>query len=294
MENNTYINNLSIMASQQLTEWRNCASLNKLRHLLLVAANRQITDGPRSLFLSLKFTFGQVFDDLRQETSIDDSLHLRLDSSGNIRQEPHGFLSDLLLGMTQESREVRKCVVVENDLSLLIWPGDDVADGAQRGRLNLHLNMWQQWDQVWHNTAIDDQLDLLVPTVCQVTERPDGIDQDVDVRIVNEMTERWKDLIDGLNRRRWILVATQIDNHPGDVTEEADRDIRFHEGEQRLNDAHLYDIISKLRSISNDVSERPDSLLTNVCCWRKQESDEEWNGPCVDDLKTKILLDISL
>lgn len=91
--------------------------------------------------------------------------------------------------------------------------------------------MRQQRDQVWNDAAIDDQLDLFISAVGQVAESPDGVDENVYILIVNEVTEGWKDLIDGLNWWWWILVAAQIHNHPGDITEEANRDVRFDEGE---------------------------------------------------------------
>lgn len=255
------------MALQQRAERRNCARLDQLRHLLLVAANRQIADGPGRLLLCLKLSLRQVLDDLRQKPGIDDRLDLRLNAGGDVGQEPNRLLPDLLFGVTQERRKVCKCVVVEDDLSLLVRSGDDVADGTQRGGLYLHLDMRQQRDQVRNDAAVDDQLDLLVAAVGQVAERPDGVDEDVHVRVVNEMTEGWKDLIDGLDRRRRVLVAAQVDDHPRDVAEEADGDVRFDERQQRLHNVHLDDVISKLRSIADDVAERPDGLLANVGGW---------------------------
>lgn len=94
------------MAAQQFTERWNGTGLNQLRHLLLIPANRQVADGPSRLFLCLKLSLRQVLDDLRQKPSVNDGLNLRLYASCDVGQEPHGLLSNLLFGMTQERREV--------------------------------------------------------------------------------------------------------------------------------------------------------------------------------------------
>lgn len=101
-----HINNLRIVTLQQLAERRNCARLHQLRHLILVAANRQVADGPSRLLLRLKFALCQILDDLRQESRVDHRLHLRLYARGDVRQEPDRLLPDLLLGMTQQCRKV--------------------------------------------------------------------------------------------------------------------------------------------------------------------------------------------
>lgn len=179
-------------------------------------------------------------------------------------------------------------VVVEYNLSLLIRSGDDISHGTQRGRLHLHLDMRQERDQVWNDATVDDQLDLLVAAVGQVAERPDSVHENVDVRVVNQMTKSWKDLIDGLNWRGWVLVAAQVDDHPSDVAEETDRDVGFHERQQRRYDSHFDDVVSELRAVPDDVSEGPHGLLAHIGSRRKQKSDEQWNSSCIDDLKDAI------
>lgn len=72
----TYVNNLRVMATQQLAEGWNGSSLDQVRYLLLIAANRQVADGPCSLFLCLELSLGQVLDNLRQKSGVDDGLNL--------------------------------------------------------------------------------------------------------------------------------------------------------------------------------------------------------------------------
>lgn len=72
----TYVNNLRIMAAQQLTERRNGSSLNQVCYLLLIAANRQVADGPCGLFLCLELSLRQVLDNLGQKPGVNDGLNL--------------------------------------------------------------------------------------------------------------------------------------------------------------------------------------------------------------------------
>lgn len=102
----THIDNLRIMTLQQLTEGWNCARLDQLRDLILVAADRQVANGPRRLLLRLKLALCQILDDLRQQARVNHRLHLRLYAGRDVRQEPHRLLPDLLLGMTQQRRKV--------------------------------------------------------------------------------------------------------------------------------------------------------------------------------------------
>lgn len=120
---------------------------------------------------------------------------------------------------------------------------------------------------MWNDATVNHQLDLLVSAIGQVAQSPDGVDKDVHVRVVNEVTEGRKDLIDRLDGRWWVLVAAQIDDNPGDVAQEADGNIRFNERQKRRNDAALDDIIAQLRSIADDVSESPDCLFAYIGSW---------------------------
>lgn len=170
--------------------------------------------------------------------------------------------------MTQQCRKVWQCIIVEHNLRLLIGSGHNVADRTQRCRLHLHLDVRQKWNQMWHNAAVDDELNLLIATIGQIAERPHGVNENVHIGVVYEMTECWKDLIDGLQGRWWVLVTAKIDNHPGDVAQEADGNVGLHERQQRRHDAHLNDIISQMRSIADDVAECPDRLLADIWRWR--------------------------
>ena len=44
----------------------------------------------------------------------------------------------------------------------------------------------------------------------------------IGVGVVYEHTQRGKDLLDRVHRRRRVFIAAQVDNHPRDVAQEAD------------------------------------------------------------------------
>ena len=68
--------------------------------------------------------------------------------------------------------------------------------------------------------------------------------------MVDETTQGWQDLLDGLYGRGWVLVATQVHNDPGDVAQEGDRDRRVDEHEQGLHHAQTDDIVSTLGTVT--------------------------------------------
>ena len=68
-------------------------------------------------------------------------LHLQLVARGDVGEKPDGFFVDFLFRVIEQRGEVREGVAVQDDLSLLIGSGYDVANGPQRSRLNFDLKM---------------------------------------------------------------------------------------------------------------------------------------------------------
>lgn len=110
---------MRVLARQQVAERWNRTVPDELRHLIAIAADRQVADRPGRFLLRLEFTLAQVLDDLGQQSGIDDGLHLRLVSGGYIRQEPNCFLADFVLWMTQQRREVRQSIAIEHNLEII-------------------------------------------------------------------------------------------------------------------------------------------------------------------------------
>ena len=72
----------------------------------------------------------------------------------------------------------------------------------------------------------------------------------IDVGVVYQYAEGGQDLLDGLDGRGRVLVAAQVDDDPGDVSEEGDGDVGVDEGEQGLHHAHPDDQVSTLGAVT--------------------------------------------
>jgi hypothetical protein len=159
------LNHLGVLAVEQVAEGGDDAFADQGRHLLLVAADGQVADGPGGLLLRLEVALAQVVDDLGQEIRVDHRLHLHLVAGGYVGQEPDGLLADFFLRVGQEGGEVGQRVAVQDDLGLFVGSGDDVAHGAERRRLYFHFFVAEQGDQLGDDAAVYHHLDLLVAAV---------------------------------------------------------------------------------------------------------------------------------
>lgn len=54
----THVDNLCVLAAEQVAEGRDDAAVDERGHLLLGAADAQVGDGPRGLFLRLELALG--------------------------------------------------------------------------------------------------------------------------------------------------------------------------------------------------------------------------------------------
>lgn len=76
----------------------------------------------------------------------------------------------------------------------------------------------------------------------------------IDVSVMDQQVQGWKNLLNCPHRWWWVFVSTQIHNHPCHISQEADRDIRFDKEEQRMHYTQGNHIVSKLGAISNYIT----------------------------------------
>lgn len=76
----------------------------------------------------------------------------------------------------------------------------------------------------------------------------------IDISVMDQQVQGWKNLLNCPHRWWWVFVSTQIHNHPCHISQEADRDIRFNKGEQRMHYTQSNYIVSKLGPISNYIT----------------------------------------
>ena len=72
----------------------------------------------------------------------------------------------------------------------------------------------------------------------------------VGVGVMDEVAKGRQYLLNRLNRRGRVLVATQVHDDPCDVAQERDRYRRVDEDEQRLDDAQTDDVVATLRTVT--------------------------------------------
>lgn len=90
------------------------------------------------------------------------------------------YLVDLFFGMSQQLWEVRKGVIIQNGLGLVVCARDNIAHGSQSGRLHFHFAMGKQGHQLGYHARVDNHLNLFISSVGQITQGPNSIDQDLE------------------------------------------------------------------------------------------------------------------
>ena len=72
----------------------------------------------------------------------------------------------------------------------------------------------------------------------------------IGVRMVNKNGKSWQDLSDHVDLRRRLFATTQVDHDPRHVTQEAQRNRRTDERDERLYDAEWHDVVSTVWTVT--------------------------------------------
>ena len=86
---------------------------------------------------------------------------------------------------------------------------------------------WPNTTMIWVKnnlfqlTRINNSLNLLIGSICEVGESPTGVSQHFTVRVVEKCAQCWKALADHLKFWGWVFVAAQIGNSPCNIAHEA-------------------------------------------------------------------------
>jgi len=84
------------------------------------------------------------------------------------------------------------------------------------------------------------------------------------VSVVDEHAKGWEHFSDGGDWGWRVFVATQVDQDPGDVAQEGERNLWLYEVEQRRHDALADHKVSEARSIAYNVAQSPYCLLADI------------------------------
>ena len=76
----------------------------------------------------------------------------------------------------------------------------------------------------------------------------------IHVRMMDKHVKCGQDFTNSLHRGRWVFVPTQVDHYPRHIPEKSDWDVWTDKGQQGLYHTQLNDIISQMRSVTNDVT----------------------------------------
>ena len=68
--------------------------------------------------------------------------------------------------------------------------------------------------------------------------------------MVNELTQSRKNLLDGFRGWRRLLVPTQVNHHPGHVTQEGEGNVGIDEVEEVLHSAQAYHVVPAIRAVT--------------------------------------------
>ena len=98
---------------------------------------------------------------------------------------------------------------------------------------------------------------------------------DIGVGVVDEGVEGGQQLADGVDVRRRVLVAAQVDDDPGDVAQETDGYRVGDKVQQDRHDAQTDDVVAQVRPVADDVAQRPDGLFAHVGVRRVQQRQEQ-------------------
>lgn len=108
--------------------------------------------------------------------------------------------------VAQHGQQAGQGVVADDDLRLEVVARDDVADGAEGGRLDGGRRVHEELDQALAHAGLDDSLDLLVGAVRQVGERPARVRQHLLVGGVDQLRIRRRE-----EREKVSIVETESD-----------------------------------------------------------------------------------
>lgn len=152
-------------------------------------------------------------------------------------------------------------------LGLEVIAGDDVTDGAKRGRLHSGGGVDEQLHQSLADASFDHSLDLVVLAVREVAQGPAGVGQDLLVNGVDQLGE-------GRQRRTDVLEAglrlppAEVGQGPRSVAEHRQLGAVGQLLEERAHGTLLQHQVAAHRRVPCDVAQGPNLS--------RQEANTRW------------------
>lgn len=151
----------------------------------------------------------------------DQGLDLRSISGRNVGNSPSCFFDNIHFAVFEQLRKERTSSCCQNRVCLGVATRNDVTNGAKSRSDNCHFSVIKKGDETGDYAGINDFLNSLVRSICEVRQSPASVGQDLFVSVVDEMGEGGQELTDGWNAWGRILVAAQVRKGPGNVSQKS-------------------------------------------------------------------------
>mmetsp|Transcript_57278 Transcript_57278/g.161780 ORF Transcript_57278/g.161780 Transcript_57278/m.161780 type:complete len:360 (+) Transcript_57278:719-1798(+) len=171
---------------------------------------------------------------------------------------------------------------LQHHLRLVVVASDDVAHGAQGGRLHEGRRVHQELHESAADAGLDHGRDALVRPVGEVGEGPAGVGEHLHVVGVDEVRERAQRRRHPLEGGRRLTTA-EIREGPCGVPHHGrllGLPEHLHDGVQATALQHE---VAEVGRVAGDVPEGPDSLLADVVVGRPEEHHEDRQGAVLHD-----------
>jgi hypothetical protein len=176
--------------------------------------------------LAFEVTFAQHIHQRTNNIVGDESLNLDGIAGSNVGHGPGSLLDDVHLSMNEQLGQQRAGTSSQDGIGLNVTSCNDIPDCSQSGGNHGHLNVVQQSDQPRDDTGVDNLLNPFVRAIGEVRQGPASVSEDLFVVVVDQVGQCGKQLPDGRDTGRRILVTTQVGQSPSDITQECSLKIK--------------------------------------------------------------------
>lgn len=279
------LNDLVVGAREELAQRLDGTLLDEQADLvgLLQATGGSVGDGPASLLTGLEVAVAEKVDKRGKKTVVNDGLDLNAVASSDVGDGPASLLTDTILSRAEQRQESGKSTAVDDELGLDIITGDNVADRTQSGCLDGGGGVHEQLYQATGDVGLDDSLDLVVGAIGQVRDSPAGVDENLVVKRVHELSENGERRSDGVPVRLRGLAAAEVAESPGGVPKHAELPAVTKKADKRCEGTLSENIVPAVRAVTSNVTKSPNGLLPDVRLGAAEQLNEDRHGAGLDD-----------
>jgi hypothetical protein len=209
------LDDLVVHAGKKVAKGTDTSLVDEVTDLLRLGETTRggVGDSPTGLLAGLEVSVSEEVDKGRNDVGVNDGLDLSGVSSSNVGDGPACLLADSVLRRREKRQQGGEGTAVNDDLGLDVVTSDNVSNGTESGGLDGGRRVHQELDETTRDTGLDDGLDLIVGSVGKVRDGPAGIDEDLIVERVYELSQNGKsgkDLYVMVNTMTFVISAAQL------------------------------------------------------------------------------------